>query len=124
MIGLVLVAGSVLFAPVTVVIGLMFFGIAFADFRWRADRGEVLTRRSIIIAVVSVVFEGVISSCLTYIPALHTNWVTHGPNDILITVLTVIEFVGLLWLPLIAGYLGMGLWMRWRYGADARPADE
>lgn len=107
--------------PPIVPLGIVMLGVAFADFRWRANRGQVITTRLVWLAVIAVAVEVVVSVLLGTVPALQTDWETHGPFDVLITILTVVEIIGWVYLPLIAGYFGMALWMRWRYGPDAAP---
>jgi len=110
--------------PPAIPVGALILGVAFADFRWRANKGQVITRRVVIVAVVTVVVFAAVTILLDTVPALQTDWETRGPFDLLITALVVIQLVGWIWLPPVAGYLGMALWMRWRYGPDAEPEDD
>lgn len=120
--GVILVGATVV--PPLVPVGLVVLGVAFADFRWNANKGQVMTRRLVIVALVAALVMATVSTVLATVPALQTDWETHGPFDVLITILVVIQIVGWIWLPLMAGYFGMALWMRWRYGPDGEPEDD
>ena len=124
LIGLAIIAVCAFVAPAIAPAGCVFLGAAFADFRWRANKGQVMTPRVILVTVIAVVVLAIVSILLATVPALQTDWKTHGPFDVLITVLVVIQLIGWVWLPLVAGYFGMALWMRWRYGPDAEPEDD
>lgn len=111
--------------PAIVPIGCVLLGLAFADFRWRANKGQVITRRLVILALVSVAIDLIVSIVIALVPALQQLTATNLLVAGIATALAVIqEIASIVWLPLIAGYFGMALWMRWRYGPDGEPKDD
>ena len=110
--------------PAIVPIGCVLLGVAFADFRWRANKGQVITRRLVILALVSVAIDLIVSAVVALVPALQELTSTNLLMAGIATALAVIQQIAWIWLPLIAGYFGMALWMRWRYGPDAEPEDD
>ena len=104
-------------------VGLVIIGAAFAELRATSKNARLLNPRVLILTGVLAVASVTIAVLLTTVPELHTDFETHGPNDQLIMILTLVEFALVLWLSVASGYLGYALWLKLRYGADRPEVD-
>lgn len=122
--GVAVVILGAIFAPVTVPLGLVLLGIAFADVRYSSQGSRLLTPRALLLTAVIAGAAITITVLLSTVPELHTDWKTHTSNDGLIMMLFIIQIMLMIWLAAASGYLGYAAWVRFRHGEEAPEESE
>jgi len=122
--GVAVVILGAIFAPVTVPLGLVLLGIAFADVRYSSQGSQLLTPRALLLTAVIAGAAITITVLLSTVPELHTDWKTHTSNDGLIMMLFIIQIMLMIWLAAASGYLGYAAWVRFRHGEEAPEESE
>ena len=118
----IILLGALLF-QLLIPVGLIVLGMAFAELRSTSKNAKLLNPRVLLLTGVLAAASVTIAVLLATVPELHTDFETHGPNDALIMILTIVDFILVLWLAAASGYLGYALWLKVRFGDNAPEVD-
>ena len=118
----IILLGALLF-QLLIPVGLIVLGMAFAELRSTSKNAKLLNPRVLLLTGVLAAASVTIAVLLATVPELQTDFETHGPNDALIMILTIVDFILVLWLAAASGYLGYALWLKVRFGDNAPEVD-
>ncbi len=118
----IILLGALLF-QLLIPVGLIVLGMAFAELRSTSKNAKLLNPRVLLLTGVLAAAAVTIAVLLATVPELQTDFETHGPNDALIMILTIVDFILVLWLAAASGYLGYALLLKVRFGDNAPEVD-